>query len=349
MLWRPANASAEIKSLMAFLVSQQVSRVRVRYSLKGRTLWKQSGSHRVYVDGHALGAPGFRTDGTPRIDLQLPSGDRRRASDFDSWFYIQLQIPPSNLVGLSLSAPAVLAGGSLSGTVTLDFPAPANGLPIKVTSSAPQVTVQQPVTVTAGTTTAPFTITTAAQITGSMNVLITASAGNVNLTAQLTVQVISVAISPTGMSLSAGHSQQFTAVVGGTTDQTVTWTVQEPGGGSVTATGFYTAPGTGGTFHVAATSTVDTSKKASATITVVAKGKEKEKEKEKEHKDKEIVKEHKDIEKHATLDALVPAMRPILLPGSDGPSAFEQPSIGRAFIRPAERPLTTPVVDGGAP
>ncbi len=70
--------------------------MRVRYSLKGRALWQDQGNNvRLYLDGYTLGTSGQRADGTPRIDLLLPSGDRRQASDFDSWFYVQLQIPPS--------------------------------------------------------------------------------------------------------------------------------------------------------------------------------------------------------------------------------------------------------------
>jgi hypothetical protein len=44
----------------------------------------------------------------------------------------------------------------------------------------------------------------------------------------------------------------------------------ETGGGSVSGSGMYTAPGTAGTFHVMATSVADTTKSAKATITVTA-------------------------------------------------------------------------------
>lgn len=272
LLWKPAKGGAEIKSLMAFLVSQQVSRVRMRYSLKGRTLWLDKGDSRLYVDGHALGQSGIRADGTPRIDLQLPSGNHRRASDFESWFYVQLQIPPANLVGVSLSGSTVIAGNPLTGKLTLDFPAPANGVQVKLSSSATQATVPATVSIPAGATQAPFTVTTtAAQLASSINVTITAAAGTVTLTAPFTLQVISVAISPTDVGLTTGHSQQFTATVAGTNDPTVNWSVQEAGGGSVTASGFYTAPAAAGTFHVVATSAADQSKKATATVRVVPK------------------------------------------------------------------------------
>jgi hypothetical protein len=355
LLWKPAKSGAEIKSLIAYLVSQQVSRVRVRYSLKGRALWQDQGNNvRVYVDGHALGTSGQRADGTPRIDLLLPSGDRRQTSDFDSWFYVQLQIPPSNLVGVSFSAPAVLAGATLNGVVTLDFPAPApNGVSVKLTSSASQVT-PQPATVTVppGQIQQSFMVATnGTGLGGSITVTITAAAGNQTQTGNFTLQVISIAISPTQLTLNAGHSQQFAATVAGTSDQTVTWSVQEAGGGSVTTSGLYTAPGTIGTFHVIAASAVDPSKKASATVQVVPKPKDKEKEKEKEQKDKEIFKEtHKEAfaEKAGDIkisghEAIQDVSRAILLPGIEQiPSAFATSAAGRAFIRPAERPDVSP-------
>src|SRR5262245_8659850 len=350
LLWKPARGGAEIKSLMAFLVSQQVSRVRVRYSLKGRALWLEKGSDRLYVDGQALGQSGIRADGTPRIDLQLPSGDHRRASDFESWFYVQLQIPPANLVGLSLNANMVIAGNPLTGKVTLDFPAPANGVQVKLSSSAPQATVPATVPIPAGATQASFTVTTTAQLTGTINVVITATAGTVVLTTQFALQVISVAISPIDIGLTTGHSQQFTATVTGTNDPTVNWSVQEPGGGSVNASGFYTAPAAPGTFHVVATSVADPNKKASATVHVVPKQKDKEKEKEKEKEKIRLKEVAKEVEKRLGREVNPAVFRTIPLPGADEmPSEGEASSAGRAFIRPSERPEPTPFADPGGP
>jgi len=348
LLWKPAKGGAELKSLLAYLVSQQITRVRVRFSLKGRALWFEQGNDRIYLDGHALGQRGLRADNTPRIDLQFPSGDRRRASDFESWFYVQLQLPPSNLVGLSFAAPTVLAGATLGGTVTLDFPAPAP-VQVKLTSSATQAVVT-PATVqlSANQTQGNFNITTnGTGLGGSINVVITATAGNVTLTNQFTLQIIAITISPNDLSLFTEHTQQFTAVVTGTPNQAVTWSVQEAGGGSVTTSGFYTAPTTQGTFHVVATSVVDPTKKATATVRVSPKPKDT-----KEHKDgkdgKEVVIDKAlPIEKLTRVEAVAAVGHPIAQPGVDeAPSAFEGASVGRAFIRPDERPAMSPSGNG---
>src|SRR5262245_11346698 len=80
---------------------------------------------------------------------------------------------------------------------------------------------------------------------------------------------ISVQISPNAVTVSEGASQSFTAIVTGTNNTAVLWSVQEgAAGGTITAVGSYTAPATAGTFHVIATSQADSSKSAAATITV---------------------------------------------------------------------------------
>jgi len=78
-------------------------------------------------------------------------------------------------------------------------------------------------------------------------------------------QQVSVAVSPTSASIQTGSQQQFSASVSGTTNTAVTWTTS---GGTVSTSGLYTAPTSGGTYTVTATSAADTSKSASATVTV---------------------------------------------------------------------------------
>jgi hypothetical protein len=66
--------------------------VRVRVTLKGHAIFSHRGADIVYLDGQAFGKAGMRGDGkAPRIDLNLPSGNGARASDFESWFYIGVE------------------------------------------------------------------------------------------------------------------------------------------------------------------------------------------------------------------------------------------------------------------
>src|SRR5262245_47424818 len=67
---------------------------------------------------------------------------------------------------------------------------------------------------------------------------------------------MSVAVTPHAASVIPGGMVAFTATVTGTTSAqstAVTWSVQEAGGGTVDASGHYTAPGAAGTYHVTAT------------------------------------------------------------------------------------------------
>ena len=82
---------------------------------------------------------------------------------------------------------------------------------------------------------------------------------------------IAVSISPHATSVQPSATTTFTASVTGTTggqSTAVTWSVQENGGGTVNASGLYTAPATAGTYHVVATSAADTGKSDTATVSV---------------------------------------------------------------------------------
>jgi hypothetical protein len=76
---------------------------------------------------------------------------------------------------------------------------------------------------------------------------------------------ITVTVSPKTLSLTAGSTYQFTAIVTGTVDTSVTWTAT---GGTVNASGRYTAPRTAGTYYVKATSVADPAKSDALTVTV---------------------------------------------------------------------------------
>ena len=65
-------------------------------------------------------------------------------------------------------------------------------------------------------------------------------------------QTVVVATAPVETSIVAGTSLRFTAQVTGTADTTVRWSVDEADGGTIDATGLYTAPAIEGTFHVTA-------------------------------------------------------------------------------------------------
>jgi len=85
-------------------------------------------------------------------------------------------------------------------------------------------------------------------------------------TAVVTVRAVSISI-PLTASVPWGRQRQFTAVVTGTVVKDLTWNIDEgPAGGAITVEGLYTAPMSGGPFHVTARSLADASKAATATV-----------------------------------------------------------------------------------
>ena len=61
---------------------------------------------------------------------------------------------------------------------------------------------------------------------------------------------ISLTVVPSESTLHFGQTQAFTAIVMGTSDAAIQWSVQEPNGGTVTEDGIYTAPHEIGIYHV---------------------------------------------------------------------------------------------------
>jgi hypothetical protein len=83
---------------------------------------------------------------------------------------------------------------------------------------------------------------------------------------QVTVNPIFVAVTPSSVTLTTGATQTFTANVTGAKDKSVSWSAT---GGTISDSGFYTAPATAGTYTVTATSNVDNRRIGTATVTVV--------------------------------------------------------------------------------
>ena len=86
--------------------------------------------------------------------------------------------------------------------------------------------------------------------------------------ATVAVQPSQITISPAAVTLPPDGTQTFTAAVAGFPNASVTWTIQETGGGFINGAGFYTAPTAGGFYNVVATSVEETTVTASATVTV---------------------------------------------------------------------------------
>jgi hypothetical protein len=82
-------------------------------------------------------------------------------------------------------------------------------------------------------------------------------------------QGVTVGVQPDHAEVPPRGTQGFAALVTGSAETAVSWSVQGgTGSGSISSAGLYTAPATTGTFTVVATSAADPSKTATATVTV---------------------------------------------------------------------------------
>ena len=116
--------------------------------------------------------------------------------------------------------------------------------------------------------TAPAVISSPQSVTVSV-----ASAASPSATASAILQLnplVTVSLSPGGVTLQPSGSQQFAANVQGTTNTAVTWSIR-PNVGSISSTGLYTAPASvpsGQTITVTAQSVQDKTKSATAQVNI---------------------------------------------------------------------------------
>ncbi len=170
--------------------------------------------------------------------------------------------PAPVAIAVSPTTASLTAGGtrSFSATVT-------NATNTSVTWAVQEGATGGTIT-SAGVYTAPATAGTYHVVARSVADTTKSATATVTVTAAPTV---AVAVSPTTASLSTSGARTFSATVTGSTNTSVTWSVQEGAtGGSITSAGVYTAPATAGTYHVVARSAADTTKTATSTVTVTA-------------------------------------------------------------------------------
>jgi hypothetical protein len=91
-------------------------------------------------------------------------------------------------------------------------------------------------------------------------------------TAVLTVNQVTVSVSPVDQHVLVGASLPFSATITGTSNAAVAWSVVEPEGGSIASSGLYTAPATAGIYHIQATSMADASVSATVPVQVESVG-----------------------------------------------------------------------------
>jgi hypothetical protein len=217
-----------------------------------------------------------------------------------SGLYTAPGVPPSpnNTVTVTASSVATPSGTS-SASVAVISPVPVlnsispstvdagstdTTLTVTGTSFTPQSAVQlsgTPLTTTFGSATQLTAVIPAAQLTTAgtfpVTVVTPTPGGGTSGAVNLAVHVV-VAVSPTTQTLNVTETQPFTATVTGSSNQAVTWSVNDIVGGNatlgtITASGLYTAPAVppspNNTVTVKASSVATPSGTGSASVTVM--------------------------------------------------------------------------------
>ena len=167
---------------------------------------------------------------------------------------------PTVSVALSPRSPSVTTGGTITFTATV-----SNATDTRVTWSV-QGTSCGSIT-TAGVYTAPTAAKSCAVVATSVQDPTRSDTTTVTVNAP--APAVTISVTPSPGAADACKTLQLTATVANAANTAATWSVQEgAAGGTVSTSGLYTAPATGGTYHVVATSVADTTKSAIAAITV---------------------------------------------------------------------------------
>jgi hypothetical protein len=129
--------------------------ILARLTLKGNFIWDlRTGS--LNLDGEAFASG---TNAAANTALSLPSGNRRRGGDFETWFW--LVAAPVTLIDIDANPIQIFAGQTSTITLTLSGPAPSGGIPFSITANNALVTfVNLPSTIPGGQTFIPVTVQT---------------------------------------------------------------------------------------------------------------------------------------------------------------------------------------------
>jgi hypothetical protein len=173
-------------------------------------------------------------------------------------FQVTVSNSPSVTVAVSPSSASLAAGAvqqfgavvSNTSNLAVTWTASAGTVSSKGVYTAPQVT---------SNSTAAVTATSAADPTRSATALITITPP----------AIIGIAIAPSAITLGSGATAQFSALVTNTTNTGVTWKTSS---GTISSTGFFTAPQVSAntTATVTATSVADPTKSAGASVSITA-------------------------------------------------------------------------------
>jgi hypothetical protein len=233
--WQPTAAAGSLLKQLVVGVPPNDPGILTRLTLKGNFIWDRA-TRSLYLDGEAFGVPGGSGS---NLSLSLPSGNKKRGGDFETWFWlVATPPPPVEVANISVNPSQIYPAttGTAMVTVTLTAPAPSNGLPITIVNSNPKLVTliyqgnpNPPSSVPAGASSVSFT----AQAFGPR-----ANTGQATITASLTesppdLNTVSTVLTVLGVDLTgtlALNPANGIITVGTSAQGTVTLTGPAPSG-----------------------------------------------------------------------------------------------------------------------
>ena len=217
----------------------EIGGMLVRLRVKGNFIWSKD-DPTVFLDGEVFG---LTQNGTNGISISLPSGDRRRGGDFETWFW--LVAAPSFVTGIAVDQPGgVFVGTSANLIISLNAPSAPN-CSLTVTFNNQNVTSTPAAVASADGTTFSVSLPVDVAATSVALPIAGATAGPVNVTAQMFQtgdnQTSTAIGSPALLSLTVSQLQltgqlslsPSTVIVNSAATATITITGPAPTGGQV--------------------------------------------------------------------------------------------------------------------
>lgn len=185
---------------------------RMRVKLPGHMLYSSGRRSPLYLDGQAFGQTAETADGSrERVDLQFPTGNSEKASDFESWFYLY---PTLAVTEIDIAYTALTVDGS-TGDAT-------------IVSSTPQATSNPAVQVATIYLNYPATVKTTINLTlngdstvASVPSTVQVAVGDSSTTVNIAINGVPTDSSTETFTLSAS----ITSALGTAPAQTVSFTV----------------------------------------------------------------------------------------------------------------------------
>ena len=132
--------------------------VRIKMNASGHVFYCRTHDHSTM--GLATGTQTVFTHVTVPANIELGNATIEVVTNGISSHGVAIVVGPFTVKSVSVSPTTIGGGNTATGTVTLQSPAPAGGLVVNLSSDDPSATVPPSVTVSAGSTTATFSIQT---------------------------------------------------------------------------------------------------------------------------------------------------------------------------------------------